>query len=364
MPPILNPRALNRATLARQLLLQRERLSAVEAIERVLGLQAQLARPPYMALWSRLENFDREELNQALQARTVVRATLMRCTLHMVSARDYQQFRATLQPVLDGAMQGVLKQRKADVDLEPVLAIARTAFETPHTFEAVRDQLQARFPEADERAMGYAVRTQLPLVQVPTDAPWGFPATSCFTASAGWLGKGPEAEARVHDLFRRYLAAFGPASVADFQRWTGLSALKKVLDGQRDDLVVFKDERGRELFDLPDAPRPDADVEAPVRFLPDFDQLILAFDDRSRILDDAYKGRIYNKANLRVLPSFLVDGRVAGSWKLDGTKTKPVLTITPFEALTDKDREALREEGDRLLRFAEPQGKSFDVQVE
>lgn len=360
----LTNRALNRATLARQMLLQREPVTPVAAIERVLALQAQLARPPYMALWSRVAGFEREALHRALLGREIVRATLMRSTLHLLSARDYQQFRMTLQPALDGAMRSVLKQRGAEVDLEGILAIARQAFETPHTFEEVRDLMRSRYPEADERAMGYAVRNRLPLVQVPTDAPWGFPTTPLFVQSAAWLGEAASPEARLEALFLRYLAAFGPATVADFQRWTGLPALKSVLSGLRERLLVLHDERGRELLDLPDAPRPDEGVEAPVRYLPDFDNVILAHDDRARLIDDADRARIFNKANLRVLPTILVDGRVAGSWAITGTKTRPALVVTPFAPLGGRDRASLAEEGERLLRFAEPAGKHFSVRLE
>ncbi|MFN3432064.1 MAG: DNA glycosylase AlkZ-like family protein, partial [Candidatus Sericytochromatia bacterium] len=182
--PTLSLRALNRATLARQLLLARSPLSPAEAVHRLFAMQAQLARPPFIGLWTRLEGFERQQLMQAVHARELVRATHLRATLHLMTAADYQATRATIQPVLDAGFQGILKsiqkQRGAGIpDLAPLIEAARAAFEAqPRPFEPMRQALLAQFPDADDRAMGYAVRTQLPLVQVPTDAAWGWPGTA------------------------------------------------------------------------------------------------------------------------------------------------------------------------------------------
>lgn len=360
----LSPAALGRATLARQLLLRREPCTPVAAVERLAGMQAQLPRPPHVGLWSRVASFTREALNSALQRRELVRATLMRATLHLVSARDYLQLRATLQPVLDRAMRSVLKDRVDRLDVPALLAAAtRHLAAGPRSFEALRDLLAAGDPDCDERAMGYVVRCQLPLVQVPSDAPWGFPAAAEFTAAEPWLGRSIAADPDPRALVRRYLAAFGPASVRDAQTWSGLQGLRATFDALRPELLCLRDDRKRELFDLPDAPRPDAESEAPPRFLPDFDNLVLAHDDRRRLIDDEHRPAIFLK-NLRVLPTFTLAGRVAGTWQSERKKTAATLVLTPFAALTKPKRSALEPEALALLRFLEPDAASFDLRVE
>ena len=361
---MLSPRALGRATLARQMLLTRERTTVLAAVERLVGLQAQLARPPHVGLWSRIREFAREDLTRALQRREVVRATLMRCTLHLMSARDYVQLRAVIQPVLDRAMKSVLRERTDGLGLPALISAARTHLqEKPRTFEALRDLLVEGDPEGDVRAMGYAVRCLLPLVQVPTDTAWGFPAAADFALADAWLGQPiPTAEASPLPLVSRYLAAFGPASVSDMQTWSGLQGLREVFEALRPTLLTFRDDRGRELFDLPDAPRPPEDLDAPVRFIPDFDNLVLGHDDRRRLISDEHRAAIF-LPNLRILPTFLVDGRVAGTWKVEAKKASATLVIEPFAAVSRPARGALTEEGDALLRFLEPEAASFAVRV-
>ncbi len=360
----LSPRALGRATLARQMLLARERTTVIAAVERLVGMQAQLARPPHVGLWTRLRDFTREDLNGALQRREVVRATLMRCTLHLMSARDYVQLRPAIQPVLDRAMKSVLRERTDGLGLPALISAARGHLqEKPRTFEALRDLLVEGDPEGDARAMGYAVRCLLPLVQVPTDAAWGFPAAADFALADAWLGQPISSEqTSAAPLVHRYLAAFGPASVGDMQTWSGLQGLREVFEALRPTLVSFMDDRGRELFDLPQAPRPPEDVDAPVRFMPDFDNLILGHDDRRRLINDEHRAAIF-LPNLRILPTFLVDGRVAGTWKVEAKKTSATLVIEPFTAVSRPARAALTEEGETLLRFLEPEAANFAVRV-
>ena len=349
----LTTRALGRATLARQMLLAREKTTALDAIERLAGLQAQVPRPPFVGLWSRLATFRPEQLTALAHQRKIVRATMMRATLHIVSTRDYRAWRATLQPMLSAAMQGVLRARAEGLDLDALGQAARACLdERPRTFDEIRGILRARWPKADERAMGYAVRTHLPLVQVPTDAVWGWPAAACFAAAETWMGKSIEARADPAALVLRYLAAFGPATPADAQTWSGLRGLKDTFEALRPRLRVFRDEKGRELFDLPKAPRPAEDTRAPVRFLPEYDNLLLAHADRSRVIDDEHRKRVVT-ANLRVLATFLVDGRVAGTWRMERAKTAASLVLEPFGALSKNTREELVEEGAALLRFAE-----------
>jgi hypothetical protein len=280
----------------------------------------------------------------------------MRGTLHTVSARDFRAFRPVVQPVLSAAYAGVDKRRREGVDVDAVLPVARELLEEePRTFNALRGLLSERFPDANERGLGYAARTHLPLTMVPTEDRWGFPRDAKFAlAEAGDDGS-------PRTLVRRYLAAFGPATAADSQTWSGLRGVAEVLE-EMDDLERFEDDQGRTLFDLPDAPRPDADVPAPVRFLPEFDNLVLAHADRTRLLDDEHRPLVVTK-NLRVKATFLVDGRVAGTWKSARKGKKASLALEPFGKLRKKDIKALTAEGEQLLRLVEQEAASFDVRV-
>lgn len=354
-------RALNRALLARQMLLSREKRSAVSAVERLVGLQAQQARPPFVGLWSRVEGFQREELQTALMRRKVVRATLMRATLHLMSAKDYVEFRPALQPMLRVGMKSILRKRADDLDIDAIVAAAREALDArPSTFAELRAYLAKRFPEADERAMGYAVRTLLPLVTTPGGEAWGFRGDSSFALAEPWIGKPLRTDEDMRALALRYLKAFGPSSAADMQVWSGLQGVQAALEALRSQLVVFRDERKRELFDAPDAPRPEEHTPAPVRFIAAFDNLVLSHADRSRIVSDAHRPRVVTK-NLQVLPTFLVDGFVAGTWTLERAKNTATLTIAPFATLLKGVKKELAEEGEKLARFAEPEADRFEV---
>ena len=359
----LTARQLNRATLARQLLLARAPIGPAEAIGRLCGLQAQEARPPFTGLWSRLEGFRREQLEAALQAREVVRATLMRATLHLARADDYAAWRPALSPVLERALRA-LGDRAEGLDPALVLPAARKLLqESPRGFDELRRSLQEQFPGVDERALGFTARMRIPLAMVPTDARFGFPAVADFTLADEWLGR-PIAEAGAPEqLVLRYLAAFGPASAADAQTWSGLPGLAPVLDGLRPQLRVFRPETGRrELFDLPDAPRPGGDVPAPARFLPGFDNLVLAHADRSRLLAHEHRGRVVTK-NLRVRATFLWDGMVAGIWEVTRARGTATLRATPFEPLPKRAVAELGAEAEALLHFAEEDAKEVAVEV-
>jgi Winged helix DNA-binding domain len=357
----LTRRQLNRATLARQLLLARARVSAVQAVERLCGMQAQEAKPPFVGLWTRVEGFRREDLHAALHEREVVRAMLMRATLHLASARDYRALRMVLQPAMTQAMR-VLRERAAGLELEKLLPAARRLLgQEPRTFTELRALLQKEFPHVDERALGYAVRTQLPLVMVPTGDRWAFPSVADFTPAETWLDAPIPDDRAPAALALRYLTAFGPATAADLQTWSGLTGTGRVMAALRPRLRVFRDERGRELFDAPEAPRPHEDEAAPARFLPEFDNLVLAHADRTRVLADEHRGLVVTR-NLRVRPTFLVDGFVRGTWEVRRTRGAATLRLAPFQALPRRAAGELAEEGEALLRFAED-ADSFDIEV-
>ena len=328
----------------------------MDAIERLAGLQAQEPRPPFVGMWSRVEEFARRDLIGALGDGSVVRGMLMRATLHAVSAADFRAFRAAVQPVLSGAFAGVNERITGGVDIDAVVPAARELLASrPRTFNELRALLSERFPDVNPRGLGYAARTHLPLTMVPTADRWGFPRDARFALAEAGEDEAPE------PLVRRYLAAFGPASAADAQTWSGLRGLAPVLEAM-DDLERFEDDRGRTLFDLADAPRPDADAPAPVRFLPEFDNLVLAHADRTRLLDEQHRPRVVTK-NLRVKATFLVDGRVAGTWKSERKGKKATLALEPFARLRKADAAALAREGEALLRFVEEDAASFEVRV-
>src|SRR5215213_3010792 len=358
---VLTGRRLNRATLARQMLLRRERGSVAEAVERLCGLQAQEPRPPFPGLWTRLHRFRREDLHRALHDRTVVRGTLMRGTLHLMSAADYVAHRMTLQPMLSKNL-ALLGTRADGLAEEEVLPLARSFLrERPRTFGELRAALVEAFPGINDRALGFTVRMSLPLVMIPTEDRWGFPADSRFGLAESWLGKPISHEANLEALTLRYLAAFGPAAAADVQQWSGLQGIKPVLESLRPQLALFHDERGRTLFDLPNAPRPAEETPAPPRFLPEFDNLLLSHADRTRVLADEHRHFILGAKNGRIPATFLVDGFVAGTWRVERKKQTATLGITPFDPLPKRTATALAEEGDALLRFLEDDAVTFEV---
>ena len=362
----LSTRALNRAFLARQMLLEREKLPATKAIERLVGLQAQVARPPFVGLWTRLADFQRKVLSEAFHQRRVVRVTAMRGTLHAMTSTDYIALRGALQPMLTRGMTSILRSRAADIDLDAIQDVGRAFFaKQAATFDAFRDHLKATFPKLDERALAYAVRTHVPLVQVPTvESRWAFPSAADFALADTWLSKKVSTAATpAKAVVLRYLAAFGPATPADAQAWSGMNGLREVFEELRPKLVTFHDARKRELFDLPDAPRPDEDVDAPIRFIPDYDNLVLSHDDRTRIMADAHRSRVTLK-NLMVRATFLVDGLVAGTWKSERKRKAAVLVIEPFGTIAKRTRSEIEREGEQLLSFLEEDATECDIRWE
>jgi len=357
----MSRKALNRALLARQMLLARERLPAATVIERLVGLQAQQPRPPFVGLWSRIEGFERQELRSLIESRDVVRGSLMRCTLHLMTRRDFLAFRPVLQPALNRGLQSILGTRKVRLDFEPLLEEARRVLrERPCRFGEVRAALSAQFPDVDAQAMGFAVRMLLPLLIVPAGHEWAYRADPPFTLAEEWLEAQLAADTRPHPLVLRYLAAFGPASVRDLSAWSGLSGLAPVLEEIRPQLATFRDEQNRELFDLPEAPRPHEDTPVPARYVADFDNVVLAHADRTRVIDDAHR-KVVVTNNGQVLPTILVDGFVAGTWKVARVRDTATLTVSPFAPLSTAARDELAGEAERLARFVEPSADRCDL---
>jgi len=361
---VLTLRELNRATLARQMLLDREDASALAAVERVLGLQAQVTSPPYVGLWTRLENFRRGDLTRLMLERRVVRATLMRATLQLMTANDYLLLRPALQPALTRSMRSIAGKRLDGMDIDRLVGAAKEFFEEePRTFADLRPLLSDLEPERDQSALAYAVRTQLPLVQVPSGGAWGYSGKAPFTTPERWLGGPPSGSEDPRSLVLRYLAAFGPATAKDVQTWSGRTQLKQPVEEIKPELRIFRDENGNELLDLPDAPLPEGDTPIQPRFVPDYDNLVLSHLDRGRVISEEHRKRVFLSA-ARVRATFLIDGFVRGAWKVERARKMATLLIEPFEPLSRDDRDALSDEGERLVRFlAEPQGaETFEVQ--
>jgi Winged helix DNA-binding domain len=350
---VLTLRELNRATLARQLLLERRRLPVARAIERVGGLQAQLPIAPYVGLWSRLERFERGRLERALERRQVVKSTLMRMTLHLTSADDYLLLAGAFEEPWTEFFVRRLERAGVDADIEALVRRARAVAKSPRTrgelLEAIGVDSSDTEPARPWLFFGL-VAARANLVHTPDSAAWKrtYGRNSLVTARA-FLGRDTETgPSAMEHLVRRYLAAFGPATRADLAQWSGLTigALRPALE--RLELRTVRDERGRELLDLPRAPLPDPDTPAPVRFLPQWDSVLLAHDDRSRILDPALRKAVI-KRNGDVLPTFLVDGFVAGLWKYE----RDGVQLEPFRRLSRSTRRELDEEAERLGRFLE-----------
>ena len=361
----LSRRALNRATLARQLLLRRADLPVLDTVEHLVGLQAQVPLDPYTALWSRLDGFRPGALADLLVERRVVRTVVMRGTIHLVTADDCLLLRPLVQPVLDAelARHRDYAPHLRELDLEPVLEFARTVFaERPRTGPELRAALGERFSGHDGAALAYACRCLLPLVQVPPRGVWGRTAAVATTTAESWLGRPLAERPSLDEVVLRYLAAFGPAAVADIGTWSRVTGLREVVERLRPGLRTFRDERGRELFDLPDAPRPDPASPAPARFLPEYDNVLLSHADRSRFVAPEERARLGGLAG-RVQGAVLHDGFGWGVWRLERDRDSgaATLVIGQLRRATKRATESVAAEGRRLLRFLAPEAESHDV---
>ncbi|MGC0399322.1 hypothetical protein RKD27_001966 [Streptomyces sp. SAI-126] len=352
--PVLGIRALNRATLDRQLLLRRSGLSAKAAVGHLLGLQAQNVKPPYWALAARLDGFTPEALSELMADREVVRIVTMRSTIHTHTAEDCLTLRPLVQPARDRELVNFRKGLEG-VDLDRLAVLARELVEAePRTMKQLREALLVEWPDADPMSLAVAARCKLPLVQVTPRGLWGRSGQVALTTAEQWLGRPAEPAPAPDDTVLRYLAAFGPASVKDMQTWAGLTRLRDAFERLRPRLRTFRDENGVELFDLPDAPRPAEDTPAPPRFLPEFDNLLLSHADRTRVVPKEYWGRSWQ--GNQAYCTLLVDGFLAGVWKLTGD----TLVVETFGRLTKAQREDVEEEGQRMLATLHP-GTPYDI---
>ena len=353
-PPVLSQRALNRALLARQWLLERQEATSEAAIDHLVGMQAQAPLAPYVGLWTRLKAFDPVELSALLVERRAVRCWVMRSTIHLVTAADVRTIWPLMHPVVERAWRGGHFARDlAAVDLAAILTAGRRLIEErPRTRAELAPILAERWPDVPPDSLVYALSYNLPVVQVTPRGVWESTGPSAITTIDAWLGSSVAAEPDIGGLVLRYLAAYGPAGIMDCQAWSGLTKLKPAFERLRPGLRTFRDERGRELFDVPDAARPDADVPAPVRFLPEYDNMLLGHADRSRIIPPGRRIPLPAGDGAR-RGTVLIDGMFQGEWRIKRSRdnTSATLVVEPFEAVGAADEALIEAEGIELLRF-------------
>jgi hypothetical protein len=335
-----------------------------EVIEHLVGMQAQAPNAAYVGLWTRLTGFDPAELGRLLTERAVVRMTLMRATIHLATARDAVALRPVLQPVVERQFTALpFARHLSGVDTEELLAAARTLLaQRPRTRAELAPLLSERWPDRDADSLVYAISYRVPLVQVPPRGVWGSSGPAAWTPVESWLDLPLGADSAPDTAVLRYLAAYGPASTMDVQAWSGLTRLKEVLERLRPRLRTFRDEQGRELFDLPDAPLPGADVPVPPRFLPKYDNVLLSHADRGRVITDRRPVVLF-PGNGAAMGNLLVDGFYRATWKITRTGGTATLTVDPFARVSNKDVAEVSAEGVRLLEFVAPDAPEHDVVV-
>ena len=328
-------------------------MSALDAIEHLVGMQAQAPFAPYYGLWSRLDGFTGDELSGLLTSRKAARIVLMRGTIHLVTAKDCHRLRPLVQPVLDRMLKTNATHGRplAAVDVSAVVDAARLLLDaealTPGEIGA---RLAEQWPDTPPGSLAEAARSLLPLVQVPPRAVWQRSGQVRLTTATAWLGKPRRKPMSVDELVVRYLAVFGPATVTDVQTWSGLTRLGEVVE--RLGLLHFKSEGGQTLYDISDAPRPDPDTPAPVRLVAPFDNILLSHADRTRVISDEHRKRLFSGKNGVFPGTVLVDGFVAGTWELVGKGESTSMRVHPYLRLKRGVLDAVTSEANRLLECA------------
>jgi hypothetical protein len=332
-------------------------MAPLDMVEHLVAVQAQNPHDPYLALWSRLDAFDPLALSAAIEGREAVRMGSLRSTLHLLTTRDAGRLWPLTQPVLARAWSSSPFRKDLDgIDVGAVLDASRPYLGEPRSVPELGAHLSARWPGPPPASLAYAARFLLPIVQVPPRGLWGRAGRPRWQDLETWTGTPMPGAATVAELVLRYLAAFGPATPADIATWSWLTGVREVLDGLRPRLRTFRDEDGRELFDLPDAPLPHPDTPAPVRFLPEYDNVSLSHSDRARIVAPSAVGRVTGWVG-----TFLLDGFVAGQWRVDAAGAAATLVLEPFVTLTPAQLDDARAEGTALVAFQAPVATEVDI---
>ncbi|HTI30245.1 MAG TPA: winged helix DNA-binding domain-containing protein [Methylomirabilota bacterium] len=359
----LSNRQLNRATLARQMLLERVAMTPYDAVRDLVGLQAQTPQSWYLSLWSRLADFDPVATGRLLEERRLVRIPVMRSTIHLVTDDDALLLRSFTQPSIDRSLRGAWAQRLEGIDFAALVDEARTFVgEAPRTPADLLAHLDARWPGRDRQTMTNAVRALVPLVQVPPRGVWRRSGAVKLAALQGWIGRAMPATVDPEPVVLRYLAAFGPASVMDAQAWSGVTRLGEVFERLRPRLVTFRDDAGRELFDLPHAPRPDPDIPAPVRFLADFDNVLLSHADRSRFIGEVER-KLFTYVDGPYPGMVMLDGLAVGQWHLRREGVAVTAVVRLVRPLSGSEEAAVRSEADAMLRFSVPDADEYVLEL-
>lgn len=345
---VLSDMQLNRALMKRQCLLRRVSLSPAQLIEHLVGLQAQIPLSPYLGLWSRLQRFRPEQLSELLLTRAAVRAPLMRSTIHLVTGADF----AVIWPVARTVLVRTFGSSEFARDLkslksEEIAPVANKYLrEQPRTLAALGRLLAEHWPKVRPDSLAYASRCSVPVVQVPPRGVWGKSGQATWAPAETWLGRKVKRNTQVEPIFLRYLVAFGPATVADFQAWSGLAGSHESIERLRSKLKIYGDEHGRELFDIPGATIPEAKVRVPVRFLPEYDNVLLGHADRSRVLPHGVRRKIAIGQ-----PTVLIDGFAAATWRILCERNSAKLAISLLKEVSQKQLSELTKEGEQMLDF-------------
>jgi hypothetical protein len=364
-PDRLERRQLNRALLARQFLLGRVSLPALDVVEHLVGMQSQAPLAHYVGLWSRVTDFDPLVVGSAVADGSLVRTHAMRGTVHLFTRRDALVLRPVMAPMLATRFgSSAFAKHLKGVDLDDVRRVARSvAVDAPLSRVELGRRLAPHFPGFPEEPLAHAAVFHEPMAQPPPRGVWGSRGSPKWQTYKGLLGvdaadatdaADAERVASIDDVVLRYLAAFGPASVADIRSWSGLSGLREVVSRLGNRLRVLVDENGRELFDVPDAPLPAGDVPAPVRFLPEYDNVLLAHADRSRVIPDKRPVPLFAGDGARA-GTVLVDGDFRATWRLSVVGGGATITVTATPKLTRRESDDVRAEGLQLLRFLAPE---------
>lgn len=364
MTQVLTDRQLNRATLARQMLLERSDMGIAEATAFLLGLQGQVSEGPYQGLWSRLNGFTHEAMTALIVDRTLVRATSMRATLHLHTADDLIGLREFVQPVVERMWQSAFGKRRFGPNDKAKVRKAGVKLldKSPMTSGELGKALQEKFPEGEPLAKAVLMQVAETLIQIPPTRIWGSGHSPVLTRVENWLPAPHKRPIPRETLVRRYLAAYGPASVNDMQAWCGMTKLGETFEALRPELVTFESSDGRELFDLPDAPRPDADTPAPVRFLPLYDNVYLGFDNRRRMLEENDMKRVNMLREFK--PAVLIDGVISAGWVIEVKKGAATLNVEPYHKITKAQIREVETEGLAFLKFMREDATSYDVEVQ
>lgn len=359
---VMSSRALNRTLLARQLLIKRSNMSIPEALEHLIGMQSQTPNSPYVSLWTRIDKFKHETLSQLLLNRDAVRVALMRSTIFLVTKPDCLALRPLIQPVMDRTLNANFGRRLKGVDNNELAKISRDLVESqPRTLEELGKLLKEKWDDTDPSALAAAARNLVPLVQIPPRGIWGAKGKAIHASAENWLCQSLVINYSLESLILRYLKAFGPATISDIQTWSGLTKIRKVIEGLRHQLNTFFDEDGNELFDVSHAEFPDIDTPVPVRFLAEFDNILLSHKNRTRIIADEYRSRVFT-VNGIIKATFLIDGYVQGLWRIEQKRKSSTLIIEPFKSLLQVDKDELAIEGAKLLNFAAADSEFKNIQ--